>query len=91
MKIGPWHALSEDVYHDNTGCEAGIAILREDRRKGTAKRELCDVCKALGQVPNFTPPDARGKDQQFVPADLRGRQFDVRAGTPRRARRSGNR
>lgn len=91
MKIAPWHSLDQDVFHDNTGCEAGTGIARESRLKGTAKRDQCGTCAELGKTPNFTAPDAARTRQQFDNATQRGRGFDVRAGTPRQARRSGNR
>lgn len=46
-KISPWHSIKQDVHHDNTNCNAGNNIEKENLRQGTGNKRLCDECKDL--------------------------------------------
>lgn len=43
----PWHSVLSNVHHDNTSCNTGNNIERENRRSGTGGKPLCLECKAL--------------------------------------------
>lgn len=46
MKKAPWHAVSSDVYHDNSDCHTGNNIERENMRSGTGGKKLCSTCRS---------------------------------------------
>ncbi len=46
-KKSPWHSIKMDVYHDNTECNTGNNIERENLRSGTGGKRLCQECKRL--------------------------------------------
>jgi hypothetical protein len=39
VKTGAWHSILSDVYHDDTECNTGNNIERENRRPGTGGME----------------------------------------------------
>lgn len=45
----PWHSSEPgtQVYHDNTDCNTGNNIERENVRQGTGGHRLCEECKRL--------------------------------------------
>ncbi len=43
----PWHSEKSDVYHNNTNCNTGNNIEKENVRPGTGGKKLCDECKRL--------------------------------------------
>ena len=48
-KKAPWHSVKKDtelVYHDNSSCNVGNNIEKENIRQGTDNRRLCDECIA---------------------------------------------
>lgn len=48
----PWHSKLKniDVYHNNTNCNTGNNIERENLRQGKGnKQRLCMECKRLNQ------------------------------------------
>lgn len=50
MKTNPWHSVKvtdRNVYHNDTNCNEGNNIERENRRAGTAGRPLCNSCSRL--------------------------------------------
>ena len=47
VKTSPWHSILSNRYHDNTSCNTGNNIERENRREGTGGKQLCDECKRL--------------------------------------------
>lgn len=54
-KTSPWYSVKESdpkVYHDNTNCNTGNNIEKENIRQGTDGRKLCKECAEL---------DAKGK------------------------------
>jgi hypothetical protein len=51
-KKSPWHSIKQTVHHDNTNCNTGNNIEKENLRDGTGGKPLCDECKRL---------DAQGK------------------------------
>ncbi|MFA5306928.1 MAG: hypothetical protein WC365_05780 [Candidatus Babeliales bacterium] len=40
----PWYSIKADVYHDNTNCNTGNNIEKENLRQGTGNRKHCDEC-----------------------------------------------
>ena len=49
MKAYPWHSklLGTAVHHDETTCEVGNNIERENRVPGTGNRPKCHRCKEI--------------------------------------------
>lgn len=48
-KASPWYSIREmDVHHDNTDCNTGNNIERENRRSGTGGLPRCKECARLG-------------------------------------------
>lgn len=46
-KKSPWHSIKKDdrpVYHNNTNCNTGNNIEKENVRQGTGGHPLCDEC-----------------------------------------------
>ena len=43
----PWHSIKSDVHHNNTNCNTGNNIERENIRQGTGGKPLCEECKNL--------------------------------------------
>jgi hypothetical protein len=43
----PWHSIKASVYHNNTNCNTGNNIEKENLRSGTGGKPLCDECKRL--------------------------------------------
>jgi len=48
-KTSPWHSIKGNVYHDNTSCKTGNNIEKENVRRGTGNKKLCDECKDLAR------------------------------------------
>lgn len=49
-RVDPWHSVKPNdprVYHNNTNCNTGNNIERENRRSGTDGRPLCAECARL--------------------------------------------
>lgn len=51
-KKAPWHSIKQSVHHDNTNCNTGNNIEKENLRQGTGGKPLCAECAKL---------DAQGK------------------------------
>lgn len=51
-KTSPWHSVKQSVYHDNTNCNTGNNIEKENLRQGTGGKPKCKECSDL---------DAKGK------------------------------
>jgi hypothetical protein len=47
MKTSPWHSIKASVHHDNTSCNTGNNIERENRQSGTGGKPRCAECAAL--------------------------------------------
>lgn len=43
----PWHSIKADVHHNNTNCNTGNNIEKENVRQGTGDKPLCEECKKL--------------------------------------------
>ncbi|HEY1294691.1 MAG TPA: hypothetical protein VGJ60_16560 [Chloroflexota bacterium] len=43
----PWHSVLQYVHHDNTNCNTGNNIERENLRQGTGGKPLCRECADL--------------------------------------------
>jgi len=46
-KVSPWHSVLSDVYHNNTECNTGNNIEKENVRPGTGGKRLCEECAGL--------------------------------------------
>ena len=46
-KTSPWHSIKQQVHHDNTSCNAGNNIEKENVRSGTGGKPLCTECAKL--------------------------------------------
>ncbi len=46
-KRPPWHSVKADVYHDDTNCNTGNNIEKENVRQGTGGKRKCWECKKL--------------------------------------------
>ncbi len=44
-KKAPWHSSKSEVYHDNTECNTGNNIERENMERGTGGGRKCEECK----------------------------------------------
>lgn len=47
MKTSPWHSIKQPHYHNDTDCNAGNNIERENLRTGTGGKPLCKECASL--------------------------------------------
>lgn len=48
-KAPSWHSIKSQVYHNNTACNTGNNIERENRRSGTGDKKLCSECANLNK------------------------------------------
>ena len=48
-RTSPWHSVKSDVHHNNTNCNTGNNIERENRREGDGGKPLCEECKQLNR------------------------------------------
>jgi hypothetical protein len=50
-RVDPWHSikLTSNVHHNNTNCNTGNNIEKENWRAGTGGRPLCDECAGLNR------------------------------------------
>ena len=48
-KKSPWHSIKRDVYHNNTDCNTGNNIERENIRSGTGGKRLCKECAKVAK------------------------------------------
>lgn len=46
-KKDPWHSIKQSVHHNNTACNTGNNIERENLRQGTGGKPLCRECADL--------------------------------------------
>ena len=46
-KVSPWHSIKSYVHHNNTDCNTGNNIERENIRSGTGGKPLCHECSGL--------------------------------------------
>ena len=46
-RVSPWHSIKQSVHHDNTACNTGNNIERENLRSGTGGKPLCRECARL--------------------------------------------
>jgi hypothetical protein len=44
-----WHSVLRPVYHNNTACDTGNNIERENLRLGTGGKDLCRKCVDLNR------------------------------------------
>lgn len=44
-KKDPWHSIKQPVHHNNTNCNTGNNIERENLRTGTGGKPLCQECE----------------------------------------------
>jgi hypothetical protein len=43
-KKSPWHSIKQSVHHNNTSCNTGNNIERENLRDGSGGKPLCAEC-----------------------------------------------
>ena len=48
-KIAPWHSIKQTVHHNNTNCNTGNNIEKENVRQGDGGKRLCDECADLNK------------------------------------------
>jgi len=46
-RVAPWHSIKSDRHHDNTDCNTGNNIEKENIRSGTGGKPKCEECKRL--------------------------------------------
>lgn len=46
-KVSPWHSVKQPVHHNNTNCNTGNNVEKENRREGTGGKPLCAECARL--------------------------------------------
>lgn len=46
-RTAPWNSIKQSVHHDNTSCNTGNNIERENLRAGTGGKPLCNECANL--------------------------------------------
>ena len=46
----PWHSTKADVYHNNSNCNTGNNIEKENVQGGTGGKKLCEECKRLNKA-----------------------------------------
>ena len=49
-KKSPWHSVKQSVHHNNTECNPGNSIDRENVRSGTGGKPLCWRCAQLNRA-----------------------------------------
>jgi hypothetical protein len=49
MRKSPWHSVKEQVHHDNTECNTGNNIEKENLREGTGGKPRCNECENLAK------------------------------------------
>jgi hypothetical protein len=47
MVTSPWHSILSNKHHNNTRCNTGNNIEKENRRTGTGGKPLCTECARL--------------------------------------------
>ena len=48
-KKDPWHSVKQTVHHNNTNCNTGNNIERENLRSGTGGKPICQECAGLNR------------------------------------------
>lgn len=56
MKTSPWHSIKASVHHNDTDCNTGNNIERENIRYGTGGKPLCSECARLRQSATLRHP-----------------------------------
>ena len=46
-KKAAWNSVKEEIYHNDTNCNTGNNIERENLRQGTGGKRLCKECERL--------------------------------------------
>ncbi len=46
-RTAAWHSIKQGVHHNNTDCNTGNNIERENIRPGTGGKPLCQECSRL--------------------------------------------
>jgi hypothetical protein len=49
VKTSPWHSIKSNRYHDNTNCNTGNNIERENWQSGTGGKLRCEECTRLAK------------------------------------------
>ena len=48
-KKDPWHSTKQNVHHNNSNCNTGNNIERENLKQGTGNKPLCSECEKLSR------------------------------------------
>lgn len=48
-RVSPWHSIKAPVHHDNTSCNTGNNIEKENLRPGTGGKPICHECADLNR------------------------------------------
>jgi len=48
-RTAPWHSIKQDVHHNNTECNTGNNIEKENLRQGDGGKPLCQECKKINE------------------------------------------
>lgn len=49
-KKAPWHSTKQTVHHNNTNCNTGNNIEKENLRQGDGGKPLCKECAGLNSA-----------------------------------------
>ena len=47
MQVASWNSIKQPVHHNNTNCNTGNNIEKENLRPGSGGKPLCDDCRKL--------------------------------------------
>jgi len=48
-KKSPWHSIKRSIHHNNSNCNTGNNIERENIKQGTGGHPLCEECARLNK------------------------------------------
>ncbi len=49
-KTAPWNSRKQTIHHNNTNCNTGNNIEKENYQTGTGGKPLCNECSKLNAV-----------------------------------------
>ena len=49
-KKSPWHSIKANVHHNDSNCNTGNNIEKENIRQGDGNKPLCDECSRLDKA-----------------------------------------
>jgi hypothetical protein len=48
-KKSPWHSIKRSIHHNNSNCNTGNNIEKENLKQGTGGHPLCSECAKLNK------------------------------------------